>query len=404
MRDGSSARSFAKLAVGMLVNRGALALVALLPAPLLHAATASIEGNVVQVLATGDGRFGGCMAALDVAPADSGLDCAGRWVTFSCTGEHAEKEAARRMFESLRAAVVADKSVEMRVTDEKKHGQYCHASRIKIQDEPDVDEDSDGDGVLDLDDDVPLDASETVDTDDDGVGNNADTDDDNDGTLDVDDDCPLDPDDNCERADLTVESPSVSDSNLNAGASFTFSATVRNQGIGQSAATTLRYYRSTNATISRTDTEVGTDAVGGLAASAASVESISLTAPSSAGTYYYGACVGSVSGESDTTNNCSSAVRVTVGGDAAVTLEITQCSGRVITFGSVLVTIRGTVQAHRSVTSAYVTGTANDRHVRRVPLGSISAGDSENFTMIGTITTFASTLRCSVLVESRELR
>ena len=59
------------------------------------------------------------------------------------------------MFESLRAAVVADKSVEMRVTDEKKHGQYCHASRIKIQDEPDVDEDSDGDGVLDLDDDVP---------------------------------------------------------------------------------------------------------------------------------------------------------------------------------------------------------------------------------------------------------
>ena len=192
MRDGSSARSFAKLAVGMLVNRGALALVALLPAPLLHAATASIEGNVVQVLATGDGRFGGCMAALDVAPADSGLDCAGRWVTFSCTGEHAEKEDARRMFESLRAAVVADKSVEMRVTDEKKHGQYCHASRIKIQDEPDVDQDSDGDGVLDLDDDVPLDASETVDTDDDGVGNNADTDDDNDGVSDADDAFPLD--------------------------------------------------------------------------------------------------------------------------------------------------------------------------------------------------------------------
>ena len=192
MRDGSSARSFAKLAVGMLVNRGALALVALLPAPLLHAATASIEGNVVQVLATGDGRFGGCMAALDVAPADSGLDCAGRWVTFSCTGEHAAKEDAHRMFESLRAAVVADKSVEMWVTDEKKHGEYCHASRIKIQDEPDVDEDSDGDGVLDLDDDVPLDASETVDTDDDGVGNNADTDDDNDGVSDADDAFPLD--------------------------------------------------------------------------------------------------------------------------------------------------------------------------------------------------------------------
>ena len=200
MRDGSSARSLAKLAVGMLVNRGALALVALLPASLLHAATASIEGNVVQVLATGDGRFGGCMAALDVAPADVGLDCAGRWVTFSCTGEHAEKEDADRMFESLRAAVVADKSVEMWVTDEKKHGEYCHASRIKIQDAPHIDEDSDGDGVLDLNDDVPLNASETVDTDDDGVGDNEDTDDDNDGVLDVDDPCPLDRDDNCEGA------------------------------------------------------------------------------------------------------------------------------------------------------------------------------------------------------------
>ena len=57
---------------------------------------------------------------------------------------------------------------------------------------------------------------------------------------------------------------------------------------------------------------MGTDAVGGLSAGATSPESISLTAPSSAGTYYYGACVDTVTGESDTTNNCSSAVSVTV--------------------------------------------------------------------------------------------
>ena len=43
-----------------------------------------------------------------------------------------------------------------------------------------------------------------------------------------------------------------------------------------------------------------------------SPESIDLTAPSSAGTYYYGACVDSVTGESSTTNNCSSGVSVTV--------------------------------------------------------------------------------------------
>ena len=54
-----------------------------------------------------------------------------------------------------------------------------------------------------------------------------------------------------------------------------------------------------------------------LAGPDSSDESISLNAPSSAGTYYYGSCVDRVSGESDTDINCSTAVRVTVsdGGD-----------------------------------------------------------------------------------------
>ena len=112
--------------------------------------------------------------------------------------------------------------------------------------------------------------------------------------------------------DLVVQSPSVSNSSPNAGQSFTLRATVRNQGNARSAATTLRYFRSADATITTRDTQVGTDAVSGLAASGTSPESISLRAPSSAGTYYYGACVASVSGESNTGNNCSSGVRVTV--------------------------------------------------------------------------------------------
>ena len=112
--------------------------------------------------------------------------------------------------------------------------------------------------------------------------------------------------------DLEVQSPSVNDSSLDTGASFTLSATVRNAGDGAAAATTLRYYRSTDATITSADTSAGTDAVGGLSAGATSPESISLTAPSSAGTYYYGACVDEVTDESDATNNCSSAVSVIV--------------------------------------------------------------------------------------------
>ena len=112
--------------------------------------------------------------------------------------------------------------------------------------------------------------------------------------------------------DLVVGSPTASDSSPASGASFTLSATVRNAGGAASLSTTLRYFRSTDATITTSDTSVGTDAVGALAASGTSAESISLTAPSTAGTYYYGACVDTVTGESDTTNNCSSSIAVTV--------------------------------------------------------------------------------------------
>ena len=112
--------------------------------------------------------------------------------------------------------------------------------------------------------------------------------------------------------DLIVESPSVSNNTLTTGQSFTLSATVRNEGTGSSASTTLRYYRSSNSTISTSDTQVGTDSVNGLLASGTSAESINLNAPSSAGTYYYGTCIESVSSESNTDNNCSDGVSVTV--------------------------------------------------------------------------------------------
>ena len=112
-------------------------------------------------------------------------------------------------------------------------------------------------------------------------------------------------------ADLVVESVSVSDSTLTPGQSFTLNATVRNQGTAGAEATTLRWYRSTNARITTRDTQVGTDPVGALGASRTSAESIRLTAPSAEGTYYYGACVVGVAGERGG-NNCSGGVRVTV--------------------------------------------------------------------------------------------
>ena len=64
--------------------------------------------------------------------------------------------------------------------------------------------------------------------------------------------------------DLTVDTPTVDDSSLETGDSFTLSATVRNGGDASSASTTLRYYRSSDSTITTSDTAVGTDSVSGL--------------------------------------------------------------------------------------------------------------------------------------------
>ena len=186
--------------------------------------------------------------------------------------------------------------------------------------------------------------------------------------------------------DLIVESPSVSDNTLTMGQSFTLSATVRNQGTGSSAATTLRYYRSSNATISTSDTEVGTDAVGSLNSSGTSAESISLNAPSSAGTYYYGACVESVSGESSTDNNCSDGVRVTVSSsNPDLIVESPSVSDNTLTTGQSF-TLSATVRNQGTGSSASTTLryyrssnstiSASDTEVGTDSVGGLSASDT----------------------------
>ena len=132
------------------------------------------------------------------------------------------------------------------------------------------------------------------------------------------------------QPDLIVESPSADPATPSAGQLFLLSATVRNQGGTQSAATQLRFYRSSDATISRSDTALQDVSVSALPPSGTSNSAISVTAPSAAGTYYYGACVDEVSGESNAANNCSDAVRVVVSGGSrscTVTLSRSPSSG-----------------------------------------------------------------------------
>ncbi len=112
--------------------------------------------------------------------------------------------------------------------------------------------------------------------------------------------------------DLVVIDPSVSDATLRPGQSFTIYATVENQGSRSSSSTTLRYYRSTDSTISTGDTQLGTDPVSALSPNGASPENITAPARGPPGTYWVGACVNSVRGESPTNNQCSAGVQIAV--------------------------------------------------------------------------------------------
>ena len=114
--------------------------------------------------------------------------------------------------------------------------------------------------------------------------------------------------------DLEMGTVVVSDENLSSGSPFTLLTSVTNEGDGDSEATTIRFYRSTDSTITSSDTQQSSSPVIPLAAQGQEVTaiSVSLTVPSEEGTYYYGACVDSVTGETDTADNCSASVTVTV--------------------------------------------------------------------------------------------
>jgi len=113
--------------------------------------------------------------------------------------------------------------------------------------------------------------------------------------------------------DLVVDAPQVTNNYLHPDESFTVSTTVRNLGGVTASPTILRIYRSVDNVITTSDVEVGIIFVDALASlGTQEVSNITLTAPVSFGTYYYGACVDAVENEDRINNNCSAAVRINV--------------------------------------------------------------------------------------------
>ena len=112
--------------------------------------------------------------------------------------------------------------------------------------------------------------------------------------------------------DLVVEDAALVDSTLDVNESFDFRATIRNTGGESSAATTLTYYESSDATIDDTDLVITDENIPWLEAGGERQVKLDTYYFIRPGSFYVGACVTAVSGESNTSNNCSTGVRITV--------------------------------------------------------------------------------------------
>ena len=132
------------------------------------------------------------------------------------------------------------------------------------------------------------------------------------------------------RPDL-VASVSPDSVSVVPGGGFEYAVAIRNRGDGAAPATTVRAFLSADPVVTTSDQPAGPFArVPALGAGEAVQGTATMTVSGSAtpGTVLWlGECVGAVEGESDTSNNCSSAIKVTVlatGGSRAARPAVAQ--------------------------------------------------------------------------------
>lgn len=197
-------------------------------------------------------------------------------------------------------------------------------------------------------------------------------------------------------ADLVMTAVSGPSSGLT-GTSISISSTVRNQGTGTVSSSTVGLYLSTDATITTSDTRVGTASISSLApgASSSATKTVSLSASMAPGTYYVGAIADYTNArpESNETNNArtGNAIVVTPGADLVMTSVSGPSTGT--RGGSIAVATTAANQGTGSAASFYVgiylstdaTVTTADRYLGRRSISSLAGGASSTATTNVTI-------------------
>lgn len=123
--------------------------------------------------------------------------------------------------------------------------------------------------------------------------------------------------------DLAPNAPTLSRTTAEPGQAFDLDATIRNLGQADSPQSVARFYQSSDSTITVSDSQLASIGLPALSAGATTTVSVGLNAPTMPGDYWYGVCVDAVSGETTTSNNCSSGVRLSVrSGNTGTNLDV----------------------------------------------------------------------------------
>ena len=144
--------------------------------------------------------------------------------------------------------------------------------------------------------------------------------------------------------ELSVDTPYVDSPSSPTAQKIAFSARVANLGTAGSPTTKVRYYRSTDSTITSADTRVVTQNLDPISAGRYRVVAADLTVGTKLGRFWFGACVDPVAGEANAGNNCSAGVPVQVGPRPDV-------AASQITVVPAAVSIHGTVDTRALVTN-----------------------------------------------------
>lgn len=185
--------------------------------------------------------------------------------------------------------------------------------------------------------------------------------------------------------DLTVTA-SPSSVTVNTGDTIRVQWTIRNSGGATAPATTGRLLRSSNRTITTTDAEESNFRVRSLRSGLWQGYTIERV-PSEPGSYWLGVCVDPVAGESNTANNCSAGVQITIRASGSPDLVFTDVEPEALAVSpgdTVRATFtlrnRGTAEAAATTVRAFTSDDAGisrtDREVGRGSIAAIPAGGS----------------------------